>query len=129
MGSETKGLTSDGPASSPGDDRLASWKEIAAYQDAKRSSPGELAGPSLVKPFVSEPIWAFRGRHIEEGHSIRNYVPLRIHISGSGQMEPTGAWPQLSLASPRGGPKVQRLRSASVLAERRPLVEPRIWKP
>jgi len=31
MGSETKGLTSDGPASSPGDDRLASWKEIAAY--------------------------------------------------------------------------------------------------
>jgi len=31
MSSETKGLTNDGPASSPGDDRLASWKEIAAY--------------------------------------------------------------------------------------------------
>jgi len=31
MSSETKGLTNDGPANSPGDDRLASWKEIAAY--------------------------------------------------------------------------------------------------
>ena len=31
MSSETKGLTNDGPAGSPGDDRLASWKEIAAY--------------------------------------------------------------------------------------------------
>ena len=31
MSSETKGLTNEGPARSPGDDRLASWKEIAAY--------------------------------------------------------------------------------------------------